>query len=194
MISLIRGILEFKSQEYILVDVGGIGYQIHIPLSTYVNLSDIGQEVKIHTYLHLREDSLKLFGFLSNDEKEIFELLINVSGVGPKIALAILSDISASDLKDAIIQENLSKLTSISGIGKKTAQRLVLELREKMRTVGVQKAVEIVDDQLLSDAVSALISLGNNPRDAKKNVNKAIESLGGNYTLEEVIKKALTFF
>ena len=194
MISLIRGILEFKSQEYILVDVGGIGYQIHIPLSTYVNLSDIGQGVKIHTYLHLREDSLKLFGFLSNDEKEIFELLINVSGVGPKIALAILSDISASDLKDAIIQENLSKLTSISGIGKKTAQRLVLELREKMRTVGVQKAVEIVDDQLLSDAVSALISLGNNPRDAKKNVNKAIESLGGNYTLEEVIKKALTFF
>ncbi len=194
MISHIKGILKFKSQEYIIVEVSGIGYQIYIPLSTFFNLSDTEEEIKIHTHLHMREDSLKLFGFLTPDEKEVFELLINVSGVGPKIALAILSDISAADLKDAIIQENISKLTGISGIGKKTAQRLVLELREKIGVVSTEKAAGILDDQLLSDATSALISLGYNPRDAKKNVNKAIESLKGNYTLEEVVKKALTFF
>ena len=176
------------------MEVSGIGYQVYIPLSTFFNLSDTEEEIKIHTHLHMREDSLKLFGFLTPDEKEVFELLINVSGVGPKIALAILSDISAADLKDAIIQENISKLTGISGIGKKTAQRLVLELREKIGVVSTEKAAGILDDQLLSDATSALISLGYNPRDAKKNVNKAIESLKGNYTLEEVVKKALTFF
>ena len=194
MISHIRGNLEFKSQEEIHIDVSGIGYQIYIPLSTYTGLPDIGEEVKIHTYLHLREDAIRLFGFLTFDEKNIFELLINVTGVGPKIALAILSDVSAADFKDAIINENLSKLTNISGIGKKTAQRLVLELREKIGTVETKKVVSFADDQMINDAVSALVSLGYNPREAKKNVNSAIESLSGSYTLEEVIRKALTFF
>ena len=195
MISLIIGTLELKTEEFIIVDVNGIGFQLNIPLSTYLSLPDLGEEVKLYTHLQLREDSLKLYGFSSLKERELFELLINISGVGPKMAIAALSDISATELQKAIGQEDLAKLTSITGIGKKTAQRLILELKEKIGVLGfeVEEVAVPIEGELLNDAVSALISLGYNSNDAKKSVNKALESFKGDYTLEELIKKTLTF-
>ncbi|MDY6964485.1 MAG: Holliday junction branch migration protein RuvA [Halobacteriota archaeon] len=195
MISLIRGNLELKTEEFIIVDVSGIGFQLNIPLSTYACLPDLGEEVKLYTHLQMREDSIKLYGFSSMKERELFELLINISGVGPKIALAVLSDISATELQKAIGQEDLVKLTGISGIGKKTAQRLILELKEKIGVLGIEaeEVAGAMGNELLNDAVSALISLGYGQNEAKKSVSKASESLKGDYTLEDLVKKTLTF-
>jgi len=193
MISLIRGTVELKTEEFIVVDVNGIGLEVFIPLSTFTGLPDMGKEVKLHTHLQLRDDSMKLYGFSSLKEKELFELLINISGVGPKMAMAILSDIPATELQRAIGQEDLITLTNVSGIGKKTAQRLILELKEKIGLLGydVEEDSSIMGSDLLSDAVVALVSLGYSQNDAKKSVKTASESFNGDYTLEELIKKTL---
>lgn len=193
MISLIRGTIELKTDESVVVDVNGIGLEIVVPSSTLSRLADIGEEVKLHTHLQLREDSLKLFGFSSLKEKELFELLINISGVGPKMAIAILSDIPAKKLERAITQEDLITLTSVSGIGRKTAQRLILELKEKIGLLSydVDEDSGTMGSDALDDAVVALVSLGYSEKDAKKSVKTASESINGNYTLEELIKKTL---
>ncbi|MDY6931127.1 MAG: Holliday junction branch migration protein RuvA [Halobacteriota archaeon] len=193
MISLIRGTIELKTDEYVVVDVNGLGLEISVPLSTLVGLAEIGEEVKLFTHLQMRDDSLRLYGFLSLKEKELFELLINISGVGPKMAISILSDIPQEKLERAIIQEDLVTLTNVSGIGKKTAQRLILELKEKIGQLSYDVDFDsgTMGSDILDDAVFALVSLGYSEKDARKSVKTASESIKGTYTLEELIKKTL---
>ena len=192
MISSIRGKLKIKSPTHIVVEVDGIGYGIHIPLSTYDKLEGVGSEVNVETYLHVREDSLQLYGFKTVEEKELFELLLSVSGVGPKIALGSLSGLSAKEIKEAIAKENLPVLTTLRGIGKKTAQRIILELREKIGLLPEERLEKKPAEIRLSrDAVNALISLGCKLVEAKEAVRKAEEELAGSPSLEDLIKYAL---
>jgi len=133
MIAHIKGKIIYKSPESVVVDVSGVGYEVYIPLSTYYKLPDTEEYISLNTYTHIREDALQLYGFLTQREKEIFQLLISVSGVGPKLARNILSGIPAEDLISAISSGDIARLRSIPGVGGKTAERLVLELKDKMR-------------------------------------------------------------
>ncbi len=196
MIDHISGRLAFKSPTYVRVEVNGVGYGIHIPLSTYDCLAEIGKETALYTFLHVREDCLQLFGFQTAEEKEVFEMLISVSGVGPRLALRILSGLSVRELREAIGQEVISILTAIPGVGKKTAQRLIIELKEKM---GVDWVVEgrkketrgTSESQGVNDAVSALVSLGCKPSEAAKAVKEARVSSTEDTPLKDLIKEAL---
>ncbi len=196
MIDHIRGRLDLKSPTYIRVEVNGIGYGLHIPLSTYDYLVKTGEEIELYTFLHVREDCLQLFGFRTAEEKDLFEMLVSVSGVGPRLALRILSGLSVRELRGAIGQENLRLLTAVPGVGKKTAQRLVIDLKEK---IGIALAAEETkkiaktpeEGQLINDTVSALLSLGCKPSQAAKAVKEARASSPEKITLEVLIKEAL---
>src|SRR5688572_3829107 len=141
MIAYLNGKLLSKSINLAIVDVGGVGYEVHIPLTTYYELGETGSPVVLQIYTHVREDALQLFGFNTPLEKELFLRLISVSGVGPKLALGLLSNLSANELVQAILSSNLVQLTAISGVGKKTAERLVLELRDKLKTLPMGEPV-----------------------------------------------------
>jgi Holliday junction DNA helicase RuvA len=184
MISFVRGKLVEKTGEHTIVDVHGVGFKISVPSSTYSKLPEKGEEIEVYTYMYVREDALRLYGFLSLEELDIFERLINVSGVGPKAAINIMSGVSVSALKNAIDRGDVGILMSIAGIGKKTAQRLILELKGKLeiREVVIKKEVE--------EAIVALVSLGYTSSDARTAVNKAA-SESKSYTVEDLVKKAL---
>ena len=196
MITSLTGILTTKSPTEISIDVHGIGYAVHIPLSTYEALGQVGNVITIHTYLHVREDALQLFGFATETEREMFRLLISVSGIGPRMAQGILSGVPVNILRENVRQGNLIGLTTIPGIGKKLAERLVLELRDK---VGRQE----LDDKssggslephlkVLSEAILALTSLGYNRATAEKAVRSAMaSSKASTLSLEELIKASL---
>lgn len=178
MIAQLTGRLIHKSPEYSIIDVGGVGYQVHTPFSTFYELPETEQNVTLSIYTHIREDALQLFGFLTKDEKEIFQLLISVSGIGPKLAVNILSGITAEELKNALSNGNLAKLTAIPGIGKKTAERMVLELKDKV--LKLQKTESAVPsrpttapDEVIEDAVSALVNLGYKRPQAEGALEKA---------------------
>src|SRR5512146_3548070 len=132
MIASLSGKLRRKGTDYLVVDVSGVGYQVHVPLSTYCGIPEQGDNISLHIHTHLREDSLSLFGFLTESEKDMFLLLMGVSGIGPKLALAVLSSLSVADLSCAIGASDDAKLCAVPGIGKKTAARMVLELKDKM--------------------------------------------------------------
>ena len=166
MIAMLRGVLLEKHPNQAIVDVGGVGYDVSIPVSTYSHLPDAGAEVRLRIHTHVREDALTLYGFLSQDEKALFEKLISVTGIGPKMAMAVLSGIPAVDLIANIRRGEVDKLVRIPGVGKKTAERMVLELRDKMPApsgeelggstgapAGALTAVE-------QDVLSALLNLG----------------------------------
>lgn len=196
MIDHIRGQLALKSPTYVRVEVNGVGYGVHIPLSTYDYLAETGEEIELYTFLHVREDCLQLFGFKTAEEKELFEMLVSVSGVGPRLALRILSGLSVREFREAIGQENLRLLTAIPGVGKKTAQRLVIELKEKIGiALAAEEAEKIAktpeEGQLINDAISALISLGCKPFEAAKAVKEARVSSPKEIPLEPLIKEAL---
>ncbi len=198
MIASLRGILTGKSPTEVLVDVNGVGYTVSIPLSTFEHVGDLNSEVVLLTYLHVREDALHLFGFATDEERHIFKLLISVSGIGPKIAQGILSGISVGELRSHIATGNISALTSIPGVGRKTAERLIVELRDrigKMELTGIafggssNQPVEIRTEALL-----ALTSLGYPRQAAEKAVRQALtEANGQSLTLEELIKRSLRF-
>src|SRR5512147_367098 len=133
MIASISGKLRRKGTDYLVVDVSGVGYQVHVPLSTYCGIPEQGDDVSLHIHTHLREDSLALFGFLTEAEKDMFLLLMGVSGIGPKLALTILSSLSVADLSCAIGASDDARLCAVPGIGKKTAARMVLELRDRVK-------------------------------------------------------------
>ncbi|MFN7996393.1 MAG: Holliday junction branch migration protein RuvA [Bryobacteraceae bacterium] len=166
MIAVLRGVLLEKHPNQAIVDVGGVGYDVTIPVSTYAHLPDAGAEVRLRIHTHVREDALALFGFLTQDEKALFEKLISVSGIGPKMAMAVLSGIPAVDLITSIRRGEVERLVRIPGVGKKTAERMVLELREKMpapsgdEPTGVAGVPSAALTAVEQDVLSALLNLG----------------------------------
>lgn len=190
MIEHVRGVLQHKSPAFIVIETGGIGYKISLPLSSYGLLPREGDELKINTYLHCREDGLSLYGFLNQEERDFFLLLISISKIGPKSALRMLSSISPSEFKKAIKREDLTTLTDIPGIGKKTAQRLILELKER---VAEEEIIEGGDEELVKDALSALFSLGYTRNEARRAIKEAIDSSKEELDLASLIKKALRY-
>ena len=195
MIASIRGMLRRKGTDYLIVDVAGIGYQVQVPLSTYYSMPDDGEEVSLLIHTHMREDSLSLFGFLTQEEKDMFLLLIGVSGIGTKLALSVLSSLSVLDISHAIQTSDDSRLRTIPGIGKKTAARMVLELKDKIKlimpaTALVQSRAAPVVSADVEDAVSALVNLGYKKPLAQEALNKVHQRSPG-LTVQELIREAL---
>jgi holliday junction DNA helicase RuvA len=196
MIAHLRGTLLRKSTQAIVIDNAGVGYEVHVPLSTFYALPETGEEVQLHIYTHVREDILALFGFRTPVEKNLFLMLISVSGIGPKLAMNILSGIGPEEFLQAVAGGDSLRLQSIPGVGRKTAERIVLELKEKaQRAQGEMRVQEITaeptaDKGLVEDALSALVNLGYQPKVAKAAVEKAARK-GKGQTLEELIREAL---
>jgi holliday junction DNA helicase RuvA len=192
VIAQISGTLAHKVPGEVIVDVGGVGYQVFIPLNVFYRLPEIGARVSLYIHTHLREDALQLFGFQEAAEKQVFLLLNSVAGIGPKLALNILSGIPADELAQAIKEGDQLRLVSIPGVGKKLAERMIVELRDKFATFQAQVTETPVasnGSQLMQDAVSALVNLGYRKAEVEKSVRDTVQS--GNTTLEEVIKEAL---
>lgn len=188
MIGRISGILAHKAPGEVTVDVGGVGYQIFIPVSVFYRLPELGEKVSLHTYTHLREDALQLFGFLEPEEKQVFLLLNSVAGIGPKLAITVLSGIPADDLARALRAGDQARLVSIPGVGKKLAERMVVELRDKMISLPAPEMAAGDGSQLARDAVSALVNLGYRRAEAEKSVREIAKKEG---TLADVLKEAL---
>lgn len=190
MIGMLRGVLLEKRPNQILIDVGGVGYQVQIPLSTFAGLGALHREVTLLIHTHLREDALSLYGFLTAREKQCFELLISASGVGPSLGLKILSGMGMDDLVPAIRKGDLAQLVRIPGVGKKTAERIVVELRDKLAAVdGPGSGKPATRSQVEADAASALVNLGYDARAAEKAIEKARTTHGGDF--EELLRASL---
>ena len=187
----IKGTLVQKSDNYIVVDANGVGYMICTSLNSMQNTGEIGKKITIYTYLHVREDVMDLFGFTTIEEKNMFMQLISVSGVGPKAALSILSVTTPAKFAVAVITNDVKTITKASGVGPKMAQRVILELKDKMKTDELEIDLEDESDDILSDnrseAISALVVLGYSSNDAQK----AVKGIDGTLSVEEIIKKAL---
>ena len=195
MIALVRGTLAYKSIDHVIIDVGGVGYRLFIPLSTFYSLPDNG-EISLYTHTHVREDALLLYGFLTMEEKELFGTLIGISGIGPKLAVNILSHIPVADLKGAIAAGDVKRLSGLPGIGKKTAERLVLELKDKievspdaMQTSESSPSTAANSGDLLNDVISALVNLGYKENQARKVLENM--ELAPDVPMEEALKGAL---
>jgi Holliday junction DNA helicase RuvA len=175
MIAQLRGTLADKRPNQILVDVGGVGYLVHIPVSTFYALGDLHSNVTLLIHTQVREDAISLYGFLSSREKHLFELLISASGVGPVLALKILSGMSVDDLVPAVRSGDLVRLTRIPGVGKKTAERMVVELRDKLAAMETREAARqpVVAAGAAADVISALLNLGYEERAAEQAVERA---------------------
>ena len=192
MIGYLTGKIISKKPTQVLLDVQGVGYLINISINTFDKLSEENSKISLYTYLSVREDSLTLFGFYTSSEKELFEILIGVNGVGPKLALGILSGISVNEFKDAVANNNVFRLVSIPGIGKKTAERMIMELRDKINKViidtssGANTASFAVKD----DAIAALIGLGYNQKTAEL-TTRAILEKNPSLPIEDLIKESL---
>ena len=194
MISYLRGKIAFKAPTQAVIDVGGVGYGISISLVTYDQLPIIGEEVLLFTHMHVREDRMELFAFADEGEREVFEMLIGVSGIGPSLALTILSGMSLRDLQEAIVHERVSELTGIKGIGKRTAERLVIDLRDKVSLSADISEIETQDgtgSAISEEAAMALMALGMTQSEARQAVRKAIERDGSDLTVQQLIKFAL---
>ena len=197
MIAHLKGLLLSKSTDTIIIDNNGLGYEVFVPLSTFYTLPDEdGQEVSLHIHTHVREDAFLLFGFKTILEKKIFRLLISVSGIGPKLAINILSGIGPDALLEAIALGDVVKLQSIPGVGKKTAERISLELKDKAQLIRADVDLPSVkissqeDREVRDDALSALVNLGYTSKAAGNAVDKAL-SKAGEITLEGIITEAL---
>jgi Holliday junction DNA helicase RuvA len=196
MIASLTGILKSKTPTEILLDVNGVGYAVSIPLSTFEKLGAQNSHVTLFTHLVVREDALQLFGFATEEERSLFRLLITVNGIGPKIAQAVLSGLSVAELKQHVASGNIAALTAIPNIGRKTAERLVLELREKIDKVPTPDATIPADRgaEMRAEALLALTSLGYQRAAAEKAIRQALnEPAGAQLSLEELIKKALRY-
>jgi len=195
MIALLTGTVALRAPEQIILDVNGVGYRLQIPLSTFYALPDAGT-VQLQVYTHVKEDAINLYGFSTAAEKDLFALLISVSGVGPKLAITILSHIPPEELALALSQNDLAKLTAIPGIGKKSAERLILELQDKATAYAVGAAIEPSGKQpgetgedMHQDALSALVNLGYKEALAKRALRNLKVPKGT--PIEEILKAAL---
>lgn len=193
MIARLRGAVVSKSPGQVIVEVGGVGYQVFIPLSTYYHLPEIREEVLLYTSTYVRDDIIVLYGFRTEEEKGLFELLQGVAGIGPRLATNILSGISTEELTLSISKGDVARLKAIPGVGRKTAERLVLELKEKLadRVKDGRAAVSKAEDQALADAISALVNLGCHQKEAVKAAEGAREALGVEAGFEPLVKFAL---
>ena len=195
MYAYIKGSLEEKTNTFIVVENNGIGYKIFMSESAIQKLGEKGEKIKIHTYYYVKEDNISLYGFLTNEELKMFELLLTVSGIGAKSAIVILSNITPSSFALAVITDDVAKIKQIPGIGPKTAQRIILELKDKLKT---SEAVEVKSEQVqvhdnkenIEEAISALIILGY----SKKEIEKSLEKVNlKNMTTEEIIRIGLKY-
>lgn len=197
MISYVRGELAAVEKEKVILDVGGVGYGVFMPEASMGMLPSIGEEVKLHTYLNVREDAMQLFGFLTRDELEIFRMLIGVSGIGPKGGLSILSKLTADDLRFAVLSGDAKAISAAPGIGKKTAEKVIIELKDKLdleemlepKAVVAPESVNGISGEVQSEAVQALVALGYGSTESLRAVKKVDMSQAE--TVEDVLKQAL---
>ena len=192
MIAHLKGRVLRKTPQEVIVDVGGVGYRVNIPVSTFYRLGDEGAEVSLRVHTHVREDALALFGFLTGHEQDLFERLIQVAGVGPKLAVNILSGIEAAELAAALRGSDIARLTRVPGVGKKTAERLILELKDKMPPVpeGASEAEAEPASTPKEDLLSALAHLGYSRVEAERGVDRALRD-DGTGRFEDLLRRAL---
>ena len=201
MIAHLSGTLLSKEPNQVIVDVGGVGYDVTIPLSTFYDLDDQKSDVQLLIYTHVKEDALQLYGFKTANERKLFVHFISVSGVGPKLGIALLSHMKADELIESIKSNNLARLTQIPGVGRKTAERLVVDLRDKMiqlsqsqvaEETGVRPETTYVssEDSARADALSALLNLGYQRSGAEKAIDAALAE-GGDATVESILRRSL---
>jgi holliday junction DNA helicase RuvA len=196
MIALLTGRLAFKAPTHLILDVHGVGYEVLIPLSTYYGLPNLSDSTSLSVHTHVREDAIQLFGFLTSQEKEAFVLLTSVSGVGPKLALSVLSALPVPALVSAIQSGDVEKLTTVPGIGHKSASRLVLELKDKVEKLhpGLISAGGVSgqgQDAVVDDALSALVNLGYRSQDAKEALKQVKKSNAESMALKDMIRESL---
>jgi Holliday junction DNA helicase RuvA len=194
LISYVKGTLVEKTPARITIEAGGLGYGILIPLSSYDSLGELGSEVTVRTHFHVRDDAHQLFGFVTLKELLLFEMLISVSGIGPRSALTILSGASVDDFCNAIVREELTFLTAISGVGKKTAQRLIVELKSRISEEDARLGEgggTVSSRDNAAEAIEALIALGFKRPAARKAVEQSIDGVKGDASVEELIRSAL---
>lgn len=198
VIARLNGRIVEKEPHQLVIDVAGVGYRAFIPLSTFYTLPDEGGEVSLRVHTHVRDDALALYGFATREEQALFERLIEISGIGPRLALAILSGLPAADLVEAISDGDAARLRSIPGVGPKTADRVVLEMRDRVRalrgTAGAQAGTPAAqkDRTLRHDVVSALVNLGYRESQAEAAVRKALDGTTG-AGLQDVLKRSLRY-
>jgi holliday junction DNA helicase RuvA len=200
MIAHLSGTLLSKQANTVIVDVSGVGYEVNIPLSTFYDLEDLGSTVQLRIYTHVREDAIQLYGFKTARERELFLKVISVSGIGPKLGITLLSGMSADEMIASIRTNNLARLTLIPGVGRKTAERLIMELREKVaelssaqleEELGAKPEVgELTEDTVRADALSALLNLGYQRSAAEKAIDAALGE-GGDVTVESILRRSL---
>ncbi len=197
MIARISGTLIFKTADHVIVDATGIGYRIFVPLATFYELPEVSQSVTLYIHTHVKQDAIRLFGFYSNEEKDIFQLMISVTGIGPRLAINILSGISAEKLIRAVSDGNLDCLIGIPGVGKKMAARMILELKDKVAklssgdmTPGFADGMK-ESERLRADALSALINLGYKSNTAGSVLDKIMNEFSESVTLDVLLKESL---
>lgn len=196
MIARLSGILIEKSITQCVVDVRGVGYRVVVPLTTFYELPEVGQSVVIHIHTHVREDAVNLYGFHSREERAVFQLMISVSGIGPKLAVNILSGITAGELIQALTKDDLKRLTGIPGVGKKTAERMILEMKDKAakfgrETVPAGTVAPKTGDQVSDDALSALVNLGYKGSAVKEVIDRIVRESKEVPSLDRLLKQAL---
>jgi len=201
MIAHLSGTLLSKEPNSVILDVGGVGYEVTIPISTFYDLEEPGSPVKLRIYTHVREEALQLYGFKTQRERELFMRLISVSGIGPKLGIILLSGMSADEMIASIRTNNLARLTLIPGVGRKTAERLVMELRDKVASLSSAELEEelgaaatgaplATEDSMRSDVLSALLNLGYQRGSAEKAVTAALDE-GGDISVESILRRSL---
>jgi Holliday junction DNA helicase RuvA len=194
MIALLRGTLLEKNPSRLIVDIGGVGYDVQVPLSTFYVLGEVGAEVSLRIYTHVREEVIALYGFATPLEQQLFERLIGISGIGPKLALAVLSGIEPVELITAIRLQDVARLTAIPGIGKKTAERIGLELKDRLpaelQSAGQAARGEAPEDQLRGDLLSALLNLGYQRAVAEQAIERTIRN-SAETSFERALKEVL---
>ena len=192
MIARLEGVLKEKRPQEVVLDVGGVGYEVRVPLSTFVKLPDEGKTVSLCIHTHVREEALQLYGFVSEQDRAVFRLLLGISGVGPRLALAILSGLPAESLLSAVRQGDLPALVAVPGVGKKTAERIMIDLRDRASELESSGETQPGQDNVERSTVSALLNLGYPPAYAERAVRKALDRLPADPELEAVIREALS--
>jgi Holliday junction DNA helicase RuvA len=197
MIALISGKIVYKGISHVIVDVQGVGYRIFIPLTTFYELPEAGQIITLHVHTNVKQDAINLFGFYTVQERDLFQLMISVSGIGPKMSMNILSGISAQELLRAISSGNVGKLVNIPGVGKKMAERLILELKEKVIKKMMMEKMPAADDQhqareiIIEDVLSALVNLGYKSNVAGDALDKVLQTSEEELGMDQLLKKTL---